>query len=118
NVPVGLNKMLAFLVGVHHAASPLRRCHLRGSIAINSSISLRECTKLAASRSRSRRRVDPIAQAGYANGFGAMLAAEEGAVLLEPVADNADAAVLAGRRQAWIAHSKLSKVWVVPFMLT
>src|SRR5215831_20368444 len=54
------------------------------------------CSK---SRSRSRRRADAIAQAGYANGLGAMLAAEEGAVLLESVADDADAAVLAGRRQ-------------------
>src|SRR5215475_3159963 len=54
------------------------------------------CSK---SRSRSRRRADAIAQAGCANGLGAMLAAEEGAVLLEPVADDADAAVLAGRRQ-------------------
>src|SRR4029453_12518753 len=54
------------------------------------------CSK---SRSRSRRRADAIAQAGYANGLGAVLAAEEGAVLLEPVADDADAAVLAGRRQ-------------------
>src|SRR5262249_24465380 len=54
------------------------------------------CTK---SRSRPRRRADAIAQAGYANGLGAMLAAKEGTVLLEPVADDADAAVLAGRRQ-------------------
>src|SRR5262245_18582421 len=54
------------------------------------------CSK---SRCRSRRRADAIAQAGYANGLGAVLAAEEGAVLLEPVADDADAAVLAGRRQ-------------------
>src|SRR5262249_42827030 len=51
------------------------------------------------SRYRSRRRADAIAQGRYANGLGAMLAAEEGAVLLEPVADDPDAAVLAGRRQ-------------------
>src|SRR5262249_55581694 len=54
------------------------------------------CSK---SRSRSRRRADAIAQAGYANGLGAVLAAKEGAVPLESVADDADAAVLAGRRQ-------------------
>src|SRR5215510_2275271 len=54
------------------------------------------CSK---SRSRSRRPADAIGQAGDANGLGAMLAAKEGAVLLEPVADDADAAVLACRRQ-------------------
>src|SRR5215471_9070794 len=47
----------------------------------------------------SRRRADTIAQAGDANGFRAMFAAEEGAVLLEAVPDDADATVLAGRRQ-------------------
>src|SRR5262249_28038094 len=47
----------------------------------------------------SRRRADPIAQTGDANGLRAMLAAEECAVLLEAVPDDADAAVLAGRRQ-------------------
>src|SRR5262249_53694903 len=45
------------------------------------------------------RHADAVAQAGYANGLGAMLAAKEGAVLFESVADDADAAVLAGRRQ-------------------
>jgi hypothetical protein len=48
---------------------------------------------------RSRCRADPVAQTAYANGLRAMLAAEEGAVLLEAVPDDADAAVLAGRRQ-------------------
>src|SRR6516225_7859105 len=47
----------------------------------------------------SRRRADMIAQAGDANGFRAMFAAEEGAVLLEAVPDDADATVLAGWRQ-------------------
>src|SRR5262245_23950317 len=42
---------------------------------------------------------DAVAQAGDASHLRAMLAAEEGAVLLQPVADDADAAVLAGRRQ-------------------
>src|SRR5262249_47806910 len=51
------------------------------------------------SRFRSGRRADPIAQTGDANGLRAMLAAEEGAVLLETVPNDADAAVFAGRRQ-------------------
>jgi hypothetical protein len=46
-----------------------------------------------------RRRADAIAQAGDADHLGAMLAAEECAVLFQPVADDADAAVLARRRQ-------------------
>jgi hypothetical protein len=37
-------------------------------------------------------------QPGEPGALGAMLAAEEGAILLEPVADNADAALRAGRR--------------------
>lgn len=40
-----------------------------------------------------------IAQAAYAFAFGAMLAAEKGALSLEAVTDNTDAAMRAGRRQ-------------------
>jgi hypothetical protein len=47
----------------------------------------------------SGRRAEPVAQADDAGHLGAMLTAEERAVLLEPVADDADAAILAGRRQ-------------------
>jgi hypothetical protein len=47
----------------------------------------------------SRRGADAIAQAGHADHLGAVLAAEEGALLLEPVAHDADAAMLACRRQ-------------------
>src|SRR4029077_16045616 len=46
-----------------------------------------------------RCRADAIAQAGDADHLGAMLAAEECAVLFQPVTDHADAAVLARRRQ-------------------
>src|SRR5262249_35637137 len=53
-------------------------------------------------RSRSRsgcRCADPVAQAGDAHDLGAVLTAEERAVLLQPVPDDMDAAVLAGRCQ-------------------
>jgi len=70
------------------------------------------------SRSRSRCRADAIAQAGYANGLGAVLAAKEGAVLLEPVADDADAAVLAGRRQRMDRAFEAVEGVGGPFMLT
>src|SRR5215831_6502316 len=68
--------------------------------------------------SRSRRRADAVAQAGYANGLGAMLAAEEGAVLFESVADDADAAVLAGRRQRMDRALEAVEGVGGPFMLT
>src|ERR1700754_3385289 len=44
-------------------------------------------------------RAEAVAKSGDANHLGAMLAAEEGAVLFEAVTDDADAAVLAGWRQ-------------------
>ena len=47
----------------------------------------------------SGRRADAVAQSGDADHLGAVLAAEERAVLFESVTDDADAAVLAGRRQ-------------------
>src|SRR5262249_22898087 len=52
-----------------------------------------------------RRRADPIAQPGYANGLRAMLAAEEGAV------PSRGRARRCGCRSSRRAHSKLSKVW-------
>jgi len=45
------------------------------------------------------RGADAVAQAGDAGPLGAMLAAEERPFLLEPVADDADAAIVAFRRQ-------------------
>ena len=52
----------------------------------------------------------PVAQADRAVGLGAMFAAEKCTFLFEPVTDDVNT--------AWIAHSKLSKVWVLPFMFT
>src|SRR5258705_11891469 len=46
-----------------------------------------------------RRRADAIAQAGDTDHVGAMLAAEECAVLFQPVTAHTEAAVLARRRQ-------------------
>jgi RNase P/RNase MRP subunit POP5 len=46
-----------------------------------------------------RRVADAVAQARHAGLLGAMLAAEEGPLLLQSVADDADAAILACRRQ-------------------
>jgi hypothetical protein len=59
-----------------------------------------------------------VTQARHAFYLGAMLAAEEGAFLFESVTDNMNPAIPACRASAWIAHSKLSNVWVVPFMVT
>jgi hypothetical protein len=67
---------------------------------------------------RSRRRADPIAQSGDADGLRAMLAAEKGAVLLEAVSDDADAAVLAGRRQRMDRAFEAVEGRVVPSMVT
>jgi hypothetical protein len=47
----------------------------------------------------SRRGANAVAQPGDANHLGAMLAAEEGAILLQPMPDDADAAILACRCQ-------------------
>src|SRR5437764_13447381 len=48
---------------------------------------------------RSRGGADAVAQPSDAGALRAMLAAEEGALLLEPAAENADAALVAGRCQ-------------------
>jgi hypothetical protein len=50
--------------------------------------------------------------------LGAIGAAEDAAVGLHPVADDPAATVGAGGATAWIAHSKLSKVWVAPATMT
>jgi hypothetical protein len=56
-------------------------------------------TYLLHTRTRSRSGADAVAQPGDAGALRAMLAAEEGALLLEPVAENADATLVADRRQ-------------------
>jgi RNase P/RNase MRP subunit POP5 len=53
----------------------------------------------ASIRFQLRRVADAVAQARHAGLLGAMLAAEEGPLLLQSVADDADAAILACRRQ-------------------
>jgi hypothetical protein len=53
----------------------------------------------ASIRFQLRRVADAVAQARHAGLLGAMLAAEEGPLLLQSVADDPDAAILACRRQ-------------------
>jgi hypothetical protein len=66
---------------------------------------------------RTMGRLDPIAQTLHPFGFGAVVAAVKRAVFLQAVAHDLDAA-MSGGASAWMAHSKLSKLWVLPPMMT
>ena len=61
---------------------------------------------------------DAVAQAVGSLPLGAMGAAEDAAVLLDTVAGNPHSAMGHTGASACIAHSKLSKVWVSPIMVT
>ena len=57
-----------------------------------------------------------VAEADHAFGLGAMLAAKKCAFLFEPVTYDMNTAISAGRSERM--DPSLSKVWVLPFMLT
>ena len=56
-------------------------------------------------------RADAVAQAGDARPLGAMLAAEENPFLLESVAHDADAAIVAFRRTSKVGAASCSARW-------
>jgi len=58
-----------------------------------------KCPEASVQCVTSRRSADAVTQAGDASLLGAMLTAEESALLLEPVTDDTDAASFTGRRE-------------------